>query len=644
MLLPKKIETLQDSENIADDVDLTNFDLMSKIDEDRLSMKSYLKKYENAIKLARMESEDEKTFPFVGASRVMMPYLMEAAVEFGSRASKDLLGTTRPCKVKTNDEKRGKRVAKGINALCTTYIKNWRTDTDRKCIVLAIVGTTFKKSWMADDEIKSRVIWAEDMIFDHDSECFDKAPRHSYEYTLSRNKVLEKIRSGEFVNIDIEILKDDVDEYTFIESHCWHDFDDDDYQEPYIVTIYKETKIYVSVVSRFDDIQHDGDEVESITGVNFFSQTIFIPDPFGSCMGMGYGTLMFDIYETLNTNARQLIDAGTLQNVGQNSGFIRSGALTGPRRRNRQRKGSVEMIMGKFTNLESYGTSPLANDIVNFPFAGPSDTLFRLMEALKLDVRNFANKVVEPNPNEAAELYLSRLQQEMIRPTSIMTRVYFGISQEFTKFYHLIRLYMTDEQYSNLIGEKATIEEDFAGEIDISTTADPSQGMVQERQARSKMIYEEAKVTPNIIDQRKAALGWLTSLGMTDEEAVELAPEPDPNAVDPQEELQKAYLEIEQVNAKAGMARGQAQMATAKVKEMEARMKAFELAFDTLLTEAKVENLGADSYKKLNEAGAIIEEANLSKASEEVDETFEQIGETDDRKRSANGVVNPPRN
>lgn len=629
---------------LRDDMDKIGSDLLSEIDNDRNSMDDYIRKYKKSLELAKMDSSGEdKTFPFVKASKVMMPYLMEAAVDFNARSSPDVIGTKTPCKVMTSDKERGARVAKAINILCTERIKNWRSDTDKKLIILPIVGTTFKKTWRCGKtgKIKSNMIWADDMIFDHSVTEFNEAPRHSFEYEIFKNDLIRGIRSETLLNLEEKDFKDrKEDSFTFIESHCKLDLDDDGYEEPYIVTLYKDTGKIVAIVPRFDeeDIEYDK-KVIHIEEVNFFTQTIFIPDPFGTCMGLGFGILLSDIYESINSSARQLLDAGTLQNTGQNSGFIRNGSLSGPRKRNRSRKGSIEMVMGKFTTLESYGNSPLSNDIVNFPFQGPSQTLYQLFGELKLDTKNFTNKVVEPNPNEAAELYLSRLQQEMKRPTSIMMRVFRGISQEFRRIYELIRLYMPDEEYQKLIGEpNAKIEEDFKDSVDISTTADPSQGSEQERQARTSLILQKAQEMPQVLNVRQASINWLISLGLSDEEANNMAPKPDPNAKDPQEEMQKAYLEIEQIKTEAEVQRAKNEM-------MKLRMKAMEDAWASLKTEAEIENLGAKSLESLAKAGEKGGDPSaISIATEEIVETFEQVEDTDDNKGTTDGVAEPPSN
>lgn len=630
--IPKKLRDIIDSDNVAlrEDIKKIGSKLKSEIDTDRLSMDDYIKNYDKAIELAKMDSKGEdKSFPFTNSSKVMMPYLVEAAVDFNARSSPDIIGTNSPCKVTSYDTDRGNRVAKCINALCTTHIKNWRTDTDKQLIVLPIVGTVFKKTWPDEKtkEIKSRIIWADKLIFDHSVNEFDEAPRHSFEYQVTKNDLITNIRSKNFVNLDEKDFHErDEDSYTFIESHCWLDLDKDQYDEPYIVTMCKETETIVSIVPRFDeeDVEYDT-QVIKIDEAKFFTQTIFIPDPFGTCMGLGFGILLSDIYQSINANVRQLLDAGTLQNTGQNSGFIRSGSLSGPRQRNRSRKGTVKLEMGTFTNIESHGHSPLSNDIVNFPFQGPSQTLYQLLEALKMDTKNFTNKVVEPNPNEAAELYLSRLQQEMKRPTSIMMRVFNGVSKEFELIYDLIRLYMSNEEYQVIISNKnATIDEDFAEEVNITTTADPSQGSEQERQARAQLILTKAQEIPQVINLRASAVNWLVSLKLSEEDAIALAPAPDPKATDPQEEMQKAYLEIEKLKTQAELTRAQNQT-------QETKLKTFEAAFKSIKTEAEIEEIVSKTMKNFAEAGTV-EQSAVDQGVAQSRETLDKLEQADDNK------------
>ena len=56
------------------------------LDEAKQTMGPWLKDYERALKLAKLEAETEKkTFPFEDASIVMMPFILETMLDFHSR-------------------------------------------------------------------------------------------------------------------------------------------------------------------------------------------------------------------------------------------------------------------------------------------------------------------------------------------------------------------------------------------------------------------------------------------------------------------------------------------------------------------------------------------------------------------------------
>lgn len=632
--LPDDLREVMENPEISDEL---ASELITKIDDDRNSMDDYIRQYENAIELAKMEHKGDKTFPFVKASKVMLPFLMEAAVEFNARATPEIVRSKTPCKAYAHNEDVAKRAATAINALCTRKIVNWRSDSDRLLLILPMVGTVFRKTWMdpSKRQIKSKLIWADELIFDHDVDVFTEARRHSHEYDMTKNEVVTEIRLGHFDMEISDILKNKEDTIEFIESHCWLDLDEDDFEEPYIATIHKETNKVVSIIARFDEeavkVNEDGEVVE-IDSLQVFSQTIFLPDPFGSCMGLGYGIILSDYYETLNTNIRQLLDAGTLQNVGQNSGFIRQGALSGPRMRNRQAKGNVSMILGQFTSIESFGTSPLANDIVNFPFSGPSNTLFQLFEAMRAWLKDFTNRVTEPNPNEAADLYLSRLQQAMKVPVSIMARVFDGFTQEFRLIADIIDRYVTDEEYSLLIGEEGVSVEEIRG-ADVMTTADPSQGSEQERQARAVMIYQKSVEDPkSVFDHYQVTIDLLVAMGVENPERVA----PKPTEMSPEAQMQQAYLQIEDRKSQADMMRAQASMETVKIKGLV-------FGKDMMEMEAKIEKMAAEALKALKEAGAVEQEA-VSAGVREVKETFEKMRDIYDNLEPVERVAGPSGN
>ena len=72
------------------------------LDDAKQTMGPWLKDYERALKLAKLEAETEKkTFPFEDASIVMMPFILETMLDFHSRTVPELVWAKDVVGVKT---------------------------------------------------------------------------------------------------------------------------------------------------------------------------------------------------------------------------------------------------------------------------------------------------------------------------------------------------------------------------------------------------------------------------------------------------------------------------------------------------------------------------------------------------------------
>ena len=594
--------------------------ITSGIETDKNSMSRYLKKYEKAIRRAKLKPENEKkNFPFDEASNVVLPYLFDAASDFNARISPALLERKDICYIKINgkDEHvipeqvemqlqqmamqdpqqaeqaraqimmqlesqptpkaaRADRVSDMINFDLSEGMPEWREQTDKATILLPISGMFFRKLWQCPVEKrrKSELVYPDDMIYDHKADTFEAAPRKSFKFTMTRNDVITAIRSGQYCGMEGIDEDTETAEYHFTETHCTMDLDEDGYEEPYIAIISDLTSQFVSIVPRFDEndvTTNKKSEVVRIDGEQFFTQTIFMPDPAGTCVGLGYGIIADDMYSIIDTNTNQMIDAGTLNNVSANSGFIRQGSRMGPRAGNRQKKGTLEMTLGKFTPWESDGTTPLQNDIAQLPFRGPSEPLRMLLETLKLELREMttASQATEANPGEAMGLYLAKLNQALIRPNSITVRVFQGLTKEFERIYDIQRRYLSQEEYTEILDDpQADKEGDYEeAKKNIKPTADPSQGSQMERVARAEAQLDKAMLLPQVFNLRYAAVEYSNAIGADTEKYV---PEPQPGQPDPIEaiiaEAQKTTSEAEQLAAQADIIESQVKMLEANIK------------------------------------------------------------------------------
>jgi hypothetical protein len=170
------------------------------------------------------------------------------------------------------------------------------------------------------------------------------------------------------------------------------------------------------------------------------------------------------------------------------------------------------------------------------------------MESLTNSARSLTNASVnvQAQAGEAAALYLARLQQGLKIPNSIIMRVYDCAKKELQKISLLNYKHFDDEKYNRILDldSHASMEKDFdPKDFDIRMVADPSQGSDIERVQRAQVAYEMAKDPQQpgqVLNYRKAVLDLMEAMGTPNIE--ELAPEPDPNARDPQAEMQQTLI------------------------------------------------------------------------------------------------------
>lgn len=587
------------------------------------SMKPWLKKYKRALNLAKLQAMSgdveitEKSFPFEGASMAMMPYILEAMLDFSSRAAAELVWANDIVHAKiygkNSDEKeaRAKRVADYSNYQLSEMIPNWRDNQDKGLLILASPGTFYKETYYDTDiqEVCSELCLADEVVFDHGYKSFDIAPDKFKKCKYTRNEVISFIRGEQGWDIEEDELEEDKNDFEFIKAYTWFDLDDDGLKEPYIALIWKEKGKIVSLYPNFDEdtiTEAEDGTIIKIDDVGQFTQYRFLPDPEGGPMGLGWGILLGPMFDAINTNVRQLIDAGTVHITAANSGLISQSLASG--RGNAVQSGPIEVQLGQLTPVPNHGAGNLRDNIVQFPFSGPNPTVFQLMDYLVTSSRSMTNAAVniEAQAGEAASLYLAKLQQGLKVPNSIIMRVYSCAQKEFKRIASLNFKHFDDNKYNKIIDseEQASMEADFnPDDCDIRMTADPSQGSDIERVQRTQAVLNEAKTQPQqIINLRQAYIEWLESMKTPNIE--ELAPEPDPNARDPMQDLMMAQqaAEMEMRKEDQQLRREETQLKKQKM-AMEAAKEMTKLGLQADKQEAEITNLYTQSLERLVKSG-----------------------------------------
>jgi len=656
--IPVELRKILDSDNILEDLSETDVVAIRErvtdgYDMDMKSMTEYVNRYEEIIKLAAMKEElGDKTFPFVNASKVMAPALAKAAIEFNSRTVPELVNRKDIANVKVwgnSDvvkEAQAERLALAINWQLKRGIKQWAKRMDRALLLLPVVGMVFKKKWWADGEIKEALITADKMIYDHDSDSFQESPRKSHWFYVDQNDYESYVRSGYYAEIEAHVDESKGNQpkieapIKLIESHCTLDLDHDGYCEPYIVTFCECCDTVVKVQRRFceDDIEIDDGQVVEIDGEEFFTQAGFMPSLDKPAVFIGWGDMLYDIFKTLNTMMRQMIDAGTLNNTAMNSGFI-STELSAP---GRNKSGRIELILGQLTKVQVGAGRSLKDMIYTPQFSGVSESMYKLFQDLKMDVEQYtsASQALDVSANEAASMYLARLYQSLKVPNAISSRVYGSLTDEFLRIQDLMQRYMTDDKYKRvvnwnpkipqsaqmqyqqavqqyqqaaqqaqqqgqmfnmpppqppqLLAQDMVSKKDFDHDFDLITTADPTMGSEQERISRAEIIVQRSAEAGGLYNQYEAEKNFLKVIGCVDIDKILPEPtgQPDP--------MQQAQLEWTKSDAALKQANAQKAAAETQIKAVDNHLDQRAADLMEAKHQAEVDNIEADTMMKLN--------------------------------------------
>ena len=489
---------------------------------DKESRAEWEKRYEASLKLAT-QAVEHKSFPWQGAANIKYPLLTTACIQFSARAYPALISGKEIVLARTTGfDPGGKkaamadRVSKHMSYQVLEEMEEWEEDMDRMLVMLPCTGTEFKKSYY--DPMKGRNVsehvLARDLVVNYWAKSLESAARKTHVLYLSPNEIRERVLGGTYLDQDLKrsrstpdnlrLVSDQVqglsaptdDEdapFEILECHTWLDLDEDDYKEPYIVTVDKESRKVLRITARFDQegVKYGKkNKILRIEPVEYFTKFSFIPSIDGGFYDFGWGHLLGPINETVNTTINQLLDAGTLSNL--QSGFLSRGI--------RLRGGEAKFKPGEWKFVDSTGDD-LRKGIFPMPVREPSNVLFQLLGTMTTAGERLSNVVdilmgENPGQNQPATTTMAVIEQGLKVFTAVYKRLFRSLKVEFRRLYRLNRIYLPQEAYFRVLdmqqGDMVAIgQTDYQGDpTDIQPAADPN--MVSEMQ---RLVRAQALVT-----------------------------------------------------------------------------------------------------------------------------------------------------
>jgi chaperonin GroES len=491
-------------------------ELVAAISDDIMSRSAWMDANDEWLKLALLLREN-KSWPWPKAANIKYPLVATAAMQFSARAYPALVpndGQIVKARLSAVDmqgdlEKAAIRVGKFMSYQVLCDIPNWEENMDKLLMTMAISGICFKKTYhdAIDGCHHSDIVYPENLIINYYAKSMEKAYRKTEVLHYTSNEVKEKVLADEhFLDIEYseptsdttnlqkmalatDIRPGKVDKatpHTFWACHTYWDLDDDGYEEPYIVTIHKQTGKVVRIIARWDSDgvqKNEKDDIIRIKPVEYFTDFPFVPNPDGSIYACGFGMLLGPINEAINTNINQLVDSGTLANLS--GGFVGKNL--------RIKMGQLQLRPGEWKVVNAPGED-LSKSFYPVPTKEPSEVLFNLLNMLITSGKELAS-IAEifvgkmPGQNTPATTTQETIQQGMAVFTAIYKRVYRSLQKEFKKIFRLNRITPDIIQQEMKIAGEPVQQSDFSGtEHLIIPGADPSGDAATVRQQKLQTV------------------------------------------------------------------------------------------------------------------------------------------------------------
>lgn len=636
-----KLDTIVESSNLCehmdhDDVKVVGEMIRQNYENDKQSRHEWESRYAESEKLV-MQLAEEKSFPWPGSSNVRFPLLTIAALQYHARAYPALVRNSNPvsCRVIGDDPKgektaRAKRVSEHMSFQIMEEDTQWEDSTDKALIVQAIMGCAFKKTFNSSSQhhIVSELVMPKDLVIPYYAKDLETASRLTHVIALSADDVEERVRRGLFSKPTSEngaAFNNDYDEdgipmprempiqgiiteteneidgvqpnavdadtpIVFLEQHFWLDLDGDGLREPYIGFVRHDDSCLYRLVARFenDKVERNSkDEIVRIVPEQYFTKYEFIPAPDGSIYGMGFGMLLGATNESINTLINQLIDAGTMSNLG--GGFLARGV--------RVRGGEYAFRPQEWKRTDS-NAADLKNGIFPLPIREPSNVLFSLLNLLidwgsRIGMATDAATGQNPGQNQKVGTTDAVIEQGEKVFNGIYKRTFRSMKKEFRLIYRLNYLNPPDSgkfDYSDESGQGgyALWQDYFESNKSIMPAADPniaSKDKIIERDMHVRQLsmstsgYNRYAVEKRVLEDMEVP------------NIDEIFPKPgSPGAAQPQPPYQVMVAQIK------------AQTEQMKLQANDRRHQ-LELMQDARLNMAKIQQLEAQALKLRAEAG-----------------------------------------
>lgn len=316
-----------------------------------------------------------------------------------------------------------------------------------------------------------------------------------------------------------------------IEQHLYLDIDDTGIFKPYIATVCAASHKVLRLTVGYD-ADPMGQPLKDYEQVQYFTHYKYKENPDGF-YGLGLGHTIGDLNSAVNIMLRQSMDAATLANDGNMSGFVSERlGLEGD---------EIRMVLGRFRKIPDT-VGDLQNALWTGKFPGPNTALLEIMQNLDARAQRLGStteattgtldKVLQPTT------LVNQVEQALEQFSSVQMRLANSLSDELQKIYRINQKYLPLVDYFTVNNESESITRlDYADDMLIQPVFDPKYATQSQKIARAQAELQATMQNPvnqgrpQVYDE--AFKRYLEALQVEDIESL-IPPQPAPQNFDDQ--------------------------------------------------------------------------------------------------------------
>lgn len=440
---------------------------------------------------------------------------LSAVIQFSARATAALLGEPDLAKA---SEPGGEGLASWVSIQIRTKDPNWLTDTDPLVVHMAVTGLGWRKrNFDAEDRVfHSYFRTCDEVIINAGIRSIERAPRVADRFRRYPYEIDRSIQRKHWVDYDPQYDDEDPQaSKAFYELDAWLDLDGDEIDEPWTVVISRDDiPEVVRITPRWSkNTVIDTDEELRFNPILRFYPYMFLPDPEGGFLPMGFGKLLARCENSADRLLASIVN--TAKSESENGGIFGGSQFGIP--------GKIELNGNEITTIPTDGV-PLDKAWSPFPMKSVSSGSVAVLEkiiTLGDRLAGTLNTLENAPASMTATLARGIIDSGTQVQSAVHRRMVASMTQEFRMFVRMAAAY-------DMLPEGAQ-----AADIgSVAVTADPQLATEMHRAALAglymQMIELGAKV-PGSFNIQESVKRFCEVMRLIDPEKLQ-APQPTPQA------------------------------------------------------------------------------------------------------------------